>query len=272
MRRPDLVDRDCLRNAVNAFVYSDPVELPREAPATSLSSEAHSFSRVFTAAFLETLAGAFRISAASPGEAELAQVSRDLGALLVKAVLAAPVVPEYMSQVAAALVAADAAGDGAARGRYGDVLKGAFVRRGILSLQSAAGMATFHAAGVAPAAVAMGIAGGQARREVPHVAISGTGYGFGDLPLLIRAPAEPRRLAVAGAARGVGSLTPSSSEQAARAYLEHILQRGHVDLGDAGKPGVRVAHPHSLKTHRLKATPEGLVLQRILFNCGFHAI
>ena len=36
----------------------------------------------------------------------------------------------------AAIVAADAGVDGPARGRYGDVLKSAFIRHGILSIQS----------------------------------------------------------------------------------------------------------------------------------------
>jgi hypothetical protein len=49
---PDAVDRDCLRNASNSFFYSDPMMLAPTAPATELSSEPHSFSRVFTAAFL----------------------------------------------------------------------------------------------------------------------------------------------------------------------------------------------------------------------------
>ena len=57
---PDAVERDCLRNAVNSFVYTNPEGLPSNAPAASLSSEPHSFSRVFTAAFFEAIAGGFR--------------------------------------------------------------------------------------------------------------------------------------------------------------------------------------------------------------------
>ena len=48
---PSAVEPDCLRNAVNTFFYRDPDTLPTTAPATSLSSEPHSFSRVFTGAF-----------------------------------------------------------------------------------------------------------------------------------------------------------------------------------------------------------------------------
>src|SRR5207253_5036108 len=48
---PSAVEPDCLRNAVNTLFYRDPDTLPTTAPGTSLSSEPHSFSRVFTGAF-----------------------------------------------------------------------------------------------------------------------------------------------------------------------------------------------------------------------------
>src|SRR5215472_14447430 len=81
--RPSAVDPDCLRNAANSFFYTNPEALPSRAPAASLSSEPHSFSRVFTGAFLEALAGGFRLAAAKPGEADLQAVSLDFGRLLV---------------------------------------------------------------------------------------------------------------------------------------------------------------------------------------------
>lgn len=272
---PSAVDPDCLRNAANSFFYTNPETLPSSAPASSLSSEPHSFSRVFTAAFLEALAGGFRLAAASPSEADLQAVSQDFARLLLAGIQAAPIVPEYMSQVAAAILAADAGqagggGEAAAQGKYGDVLKSAFVRHGILSPQSAVGIAAFHAGGVAAARVA-GIAAGPGR-ELPYIALSAAEYGLGDRPLLVRAPSEPRRFAVSAGAFGVGSVTPSSSEHAARAFVEDLLQRGHIEIGGAGQPRIGIVHPHTFKTHRLVSTPEGLALTRILFDCGFRAI
>jgi len=268
---PDAVDPDCLRNAANSFFYTNPESLPSRAPAVSLSSEPHAFSRVFTGAFLEALAGGFRLASTNPGEADLQVVSQNLARLLIAGILAAPIVPEYMSQVAAAIVAADAGADGAARGKYGDVLKSAFVRHGILSPQSAAGIATFRAAGVSAAARAVGIAA-ELGRELPHIALSASEYGLGDRPLLVRAPSDPRRFAVSAAAFGVGSVTPSNAEHAARAFVEDLLQRGNIDIGGAGEPRMRVVHPHTFKTHRLVPGAEGLMLTRILFDCGFRAI
>jgi PLD-like domain len=271
---PDAVDRDCLRNAANSFVYINPEGLPSSAPAATLSSEPHSFSRVFTGAFLEALAGGFRLASANPGEAELQAVSVDLARLLITGILSAPIVPEYMSQVAASVVAADAAADGAARGRYGDVLKAAFVRHGILSPQSAVSVATVRGAAASALVRPMGMAatGASPRRaDLPPVALSASEYGFGDRPLLVRAASEPRRFGVAGAAFGVGAVTPSNSEHAARAFVEDLLQRGHIDIGTTGHPEARIVHPHGFKTHRLVPTAEGLMLSRTLFDCGFRA-
>jgi len=271
---PDAVQPDCLRNAANSFFYTNPEGLPSTAPAASLSSEPHAFSRVFTGAFLEALAGGFRLASADPGEADLQAVSLDLARLLIAGIRAAPIVPEYMSQVAGAIVAADAAAEGAARGRYGDVLKAGFVRHGILSPQSAVSVGTFHTAGVtaltrtASMAAAGRVAPGN---ELPHIALSASEYGLGDRPLLVRAPSEPRRFAVSGAAFGVGSVTPSNSEHAARAFVEDLLQRGHIDIGNAGHPEARIVHPHAFKTHKLVPAADGLTLTRILFDCGFRA-
>src|SRR5207248_3693758 len=105
---PSAVEPDCLRNAVNTFFYRDPDTLPTTAPATSLSSEAHSFSRVFTAAFFEGLAGMLATTA-SRDERALLQVSQDMGAILFQVIRAASVVPTFMSQVAASMLAVAAA-------------------------------------------------------------------------------------------------------------------------------------------------------------------
>jgi hypothetical protein len=157
------------------------------------------------------------------------------------------------------------------RGRYSEVLKSAFVRHGILSPQSAVGLATLHAASFAAAVRPAGMAA-ERRRELPPIALSAAEYGLGDQPLLVRAPSDPRRFTASAAAFAVGSVAPSNSERAARAFVEDLLQRGHIDIGDAGRPGLRIVHPHTFKTHRLVPVPEGLMLTRILFDCGFRAI
>ena len=262
---PAAVDADCLRNAANSFFYTNPESLPSDAPAVSLSSEPHSFSRVFTGAFLEALAGGLRSVAPQPTDANLQAVSVDFARLLFAAVLSAPIVPEYMSQVAAAMVAADTTG------RYTDALKSAFVRRGVLSPQSAASVGQFRSAGIVSTPRAdVAVAG--AIRELPQIALSVSEYGLGDRPLFVRAPADPRRVSVGAATFGVGTATASSSEHAARAFLEDLMQRGNVDIQQVGDVARAVVHPHRLKTHRLVTTNHGLELKRLLFDCGFRAM
>ena len=98
---PDSVDRDSLRNAVNSFFYRDPQTLPPSAPANALSSEPHSFSRVFTAGFLDLLAGMFKTKGDGATGEQLVAVTKEAAQLLVAGVKDAPVVPDYFSQVAA---------------------------------------------------------------------------------------------------------------------------------------------------------------------------
>ena len=82
---PDAVDRDCLRNAANSFFYQDPVNLPPRAPASQLSSEPHSFSRVFSGAFLNVLAGMFALQPKRDVDA-LMQVGQEVAQLLTDAI------------------------------------------------------------------------------------------------------------------------------------------------------------------------------------------
>jgi hypothetical protein len=132
-KQRSLVDSDCLRNAANRFFYRDPNELPPKAGADLLSSESHSFSRVFTAGFLDALA---RMAQAEGPvhDQSLITVARNMGQLLVDAIYAAPITENYYSQVAAAMVHADVQRFG---GRYQSALSSAFVERGILSVDSA---------------------------------------------------------------------------------------------------------------------------------------
>jgi len=144
---PSAVEPDCLRNAVNTFFYRDPDTLPTTAPATSLSSEPHSFSRVFTGAFFEGLAGMLA-TAETRDEAALLQVSQDMGTILVQGIRAASVVPTFFSQVAASMLGI-AATRFSAQG-YEAPLRSGFVRHGILAPSMA--VATTHAPARAAAA------------------------------------------------------------------------------------------------------------------------
>jgi hypothetical protein len=203
---PSAVEPDCLRNAVNTFFYRDPDTLPTTAPATSLSSEPHSFSRVFTGAFFEGLAG--MLATTDRDEAALLQVSQDMGAILVQGIRAASVVPTFFSQVAASMLAV-AVTRFAAQG-YEVPLRSGFVRHGILP-PSMAVAATHAPARVAPAAPSP-----SESKTLPTLQLSVAEYGLGVPSIVVYAAAEPMRLQVTGAAQAVGAAPSPGEDQAAK--------------------------------------------------------
>jgi hypothetical protein len=283
---PTAVDRDSLRNAANRFFYRRIDTLPPSAPANLLSSEAHSFSRVFTGAFLDILARMVA-TAGVPNEASVVAVSRDLGQLVVDAVHAAPIRTGYFTQVAAAMIKADQARFG---GRYRSALNGSFIERGILSVGSAVAVADAPMPSRTPA---------RAEGWVTFEASAGSAFvysygerdpdesfrrGLGETPELplrsvplaggvtvdVHAPDEPAVFEVAPAAAGVSAESNVDFNTSARIFLEGLVTRREIDLGpsasllaDPGsKDGVRVTH--SLVTENGKT-----VLKRNHFNCGF---
>lgn len=258
--QPDAVDPDCLRNACNSLFYTDPQELPPQAPASQLSSEPHSFSRVFTGAFLEILAGIF-LAQGQASDANLLKTSQDGARILIGGILAAPVVPDYFSQVAASIV--QFAEGTPFNGKYRDILKGAFVRKGILSLQAAATISALQktsAKGIAPHRSPL--------PELPRAPISAAAYGLSRPVLQVHFAAEVKRLGVTGAA-AMGAAEPRSVQRAAEAYTEDIFQRGHVELGEHANPTGGMKHPYRFKTHIIVEEKGELVLKRTKFDCGF---
>jgi hypothetical protein len=257
--RPEKVEPDCLRNAVNSFFYKDPSKLPPLGPASTLSSEPHSFSRVFTGAFLESLAGMHALQA-DRGPAGLLQASLDLGALLIDAVTASPLVPSYFSQIAAHVLEADAK---RFQRRYTKALKSGFVKHGILSLASANSVAEFPVG--APAVRAKGLVGGSGSVSQPLMPLPGQRYGL-DEDLLVPALIETKRFSVVGSTSDVDGAASPSHDEAARSFVEDLFRRDKVELTDEGEPG---RAPHL--SHAVRRGPDGLVLVRKSVDCGFDA-
>jgi hypothetical protein len=264
--RPQAVEPDCLRNAVNSFFYRDPATLPPAAPASTLSSAPHSFSRVFTATFYDALAGMVIVDNATPTVQSVQRVTRDAGRLLIDAITRAPVVPNYYSQVAAQMIAADEARF--AR-KYRDVLKGAFVRHGILSLEAAAATVG-RPAPVASAVGMAGVAPAAGATDLAPVAVPSAALGFNSQTILCSAPGEGGGYAAAFAsATDTGSLAAPSHAEAVRSFLEDLLRLGRVDLAGHGDPDAQIAQPNVRKTHTLQKSAAGPVLVRETFDCGF---
>lgn len=257
---PQAVDPDCLRNAANRFTYQDPLKLPSSAPASQLCSEPHSFSRVFTGAFLRILAGTFRAQD-SADAAALVQTSVDAGRLLVQAALESPVVPGYFSQIAAHMIAADA---GLFGGRYGPALRSAFLRHGILSTASATALS-----GADIAADGRSIAGASkaAEPQLVPIEIDGQPYGLASSVVVVP-PAEPVWFDVAAAAPDVGSLETPTGQQVASSFVEDLFRQRRVDVSGADVPGGALTEEPRSPTHELTPDAGALLLVRRLFDHG----
>jgi hypothetical protein len=263
-RHPDAVDPDCLRNAVNSFFYRPPEALPPTAPASSLSSEPHSFSRLFTAAFLEAMAGmvAMRSSRSKPDDKDLASVSNDAGDILVDAITSAPVTAQYFAQVAVHMLTADGR---LFKGANTSALTSAFVRRGILSLETAAFPQVVEPVTGTSRRMAA-LTGPDASPSLTRVAISGQRAGLGDRAILVEEPAEPGRIQARSSLVASSTSAPVSSESAANSFFEFLVRRGRIDFGDLRGPLVQ---PHVRKTHVLVPEGDALALLRRRFDCGF---
>ncbi|MEA2711949.1 MAG: hypothetical protein QOF78_4550 [Phycisphaerales bacterium] len=272
---PDAVDPDCLRNAVNSFFYESPETLPTNAPASMLSSESHSFSRVFTGGFFEALGNMLAVQATTPKEDDLLQVSNDAGKLMATAVMTAPVTPNYYASVAGQMLEAEGGG------RYADAIQSAFVRRGILSVSSAVAVRRAAATrapiggrrGAAAGTAGMGIADAGVDRPMGmrRIVVPAEEYGLGDKPLIVQAPAEQPRLAAAAAAIDSGSARAPAVERAAQTFISHLFRRGRVEISSArrgGGAGIAAVNPTSRKTHKLVEESDGYRLERRYFDCG----
>lgn len=271
--RPQDVDLDCLRNAVNSFFYRDPATLPTSAPATSLSTRPHSFSRVFTGAFYAALAAMVVADNPSPTVQSLQRVAQDAGRLLIDAVVRAPVVPNYYSQVAAQIIAAD---ESRFARKYREALKGAFVRFGLLSLEAAAAIVGPPVSFAKAPAAAAGVTGGAGvddGRGLPVMSVSAASFGLKSPTILCPTANEVGGLtAAAGAALDTGSLPAPAHPDAIKTFLEDLFRLGRVDIGEHGDPAAQITQPYAKKTHYLKATAAGPVVLRETFDCGFDGL
>jgi hypothetical protein len=285
--RPQAVDVDCLRNAANRFGYPrQPGLLPTDAAANQLSRAPHSFSRIFTGAFFDILAGMFGAGGAQD-TARLRQVSREAGRLLVAAVHTAPIAADYYSQVAAAMIQSDEALNG---GRNRQVLSRAFAQRDILSVPSVMRLATpaapipqvagrpaFGMAGLDLGMLQLGAgepetAYRQPAGETPELPVQG--IMMDGVQIDVHLPVAPPRFAVAPAAFGAVPEEALSSEMAGRLFVEELIQNGRVEqLSSGGPTALRgivpeaKAEPPTRVTHTLVTEDGKSKLRRLRFQC-----
>lgn len=115
-----------LRHALNTFDWADPASLPTMVPAQQLSGEAHSFSRVFSGAFYDTLRLVF---ASGPStSAGLQGAARVAGRLLVSAIRTAPPSVEMFAAVGERMLQADIVNF---KGAHASQIRDAFAGHGL---------------------------------------------------------------------------------------------------------------------------------------------
>ena len=261
---PHSAPADCLRNAVNSFFYREPMHLPPMAPHTSLSSEPHSFSRVFTAGFFEAVAGMLKVHAEKPKADDLLQVARDAASLLARAVRSAALSAAFYSEVAAQVIWADGP---LFNGKYEEVLRSAFVRRGLLSLEA---VRSLRAEAARATNAGKPAPGGEEMPRGRDMMMRASAYGLGEGALVVRTASFSRRGMIAPAAPDAGSTPVPGVEQATQSFLETLFRRGRVDFSQC-KPGLSsVPHAHiKRKTHYLVEQNGQYHLRRRCFDEGF---
>ena len=173
-------------------------------------------------------------------------------------------VPDYYSQVGAHMI--NVGENAPFNGKYRDVLKSAFVRRGIISLQGAMTVTSVKAERAPRAALA---AWKRQPSELPQATISGAPYGLSSPALKIHSAQQSKRFAVTSASLTLGAIQPSSPQIAAECFTEDLFQRGRVDVGSHAHPSAGVVHGLAFKTHIIVEEKGDLVLRRRTFDCGF---
>jgi hypothetical protein len=263
-KNPSLSSDRYLRNAANEFTYQPPTSRPTGGPHTDLTSQPHNFCRVFTGAFLDMLDGLLHVVSQQPQERDLAEASELSARILVLAVISAPITSAYFAQVAGHMVghAGRVSASPPLRDQLVAAVSSAYVRRGILSNQSAFGAGALSSMLDGHAAADDG--------ELPTISVQGGLFGLAERGLRVRAPVQgDGRIDVRATGVNAEESPAVSGEETVHRFLEFLLSRGQLDLGEFGGGTVGLTHPQIYKTHTVIAGKEGVYLKRLGFGCGF---
>lgn len=123
---------DCLRSAVNSFVYVEPSTLPNDAPADQLANDPHSFGRIFLGALWDIFIMMYEDNIATEKMTYLlaAQTARDtLTRYVLKSVQNAPVNAKFFQSMATTMLWSDVV---VGNRKYHDRMRNIFVKRNII--------------------------------------------------------------------------------------------------------------------------------------------
>ena len=122
---------DYTRNAINEFTWQDPDTLPGSAPPDQLSSEVHSYSRLWTGAFYDVIKGiaAEKLASGVSARQALAETADEGLAMLARQMRHAPDGDFTYKDMALALLKSESEGN---QGRHSELIRRAFTARKIL--------------------------------------------------------------------------------------------------------------------------------------------
>jgi hypothetical protein len=258
---PRDADPNCLRNASSFFSYCDPSSLPSSALTTSLSSNPHSFSRVFTGALFEALADMLIVCAADPNAPtpnELLIVSEDMRDILATGVLNAHQMSGYFAEIATTITLASAQKNPA----YPGIFLGAFVGHSILSMETAVI--------IQPSLNALQnefeeMSDDGELAESLTMVLPAERYGLIE-DLHIEMTTSRRGFIARSAGTDGKSMEPTSLPTATEAFVDELFITGQVDYNGFGLKGFKSYGRRRSKTHELVRRDGGLKLRRRLFH------
>ena len=286
------------RRALNTLQWEIPVNLPPAGAPAALTAEAHSFSRIFTGCFYDTVCNIF---AARPNQDEqgLLAAAQTAGRLLIAGAQAAPEVARFFQAVGRAMILADGAASG---GAHHAAIRDGFAGHNIAIGSTVMLAPTSGLAGSAPTvdtAAGTALLPAAARRDLlerigaRRGRLSVTGHELGgqavtkavhrrSVPLGtldrrlkgVVTPAVESVLVGASAARAVvlGHLPDArTTVDEVHRFVGTLLEHGAVAFATAKRAATRkAAAPGSpfLPTHTLQTRGGKTVLKRIRFSCG----
>jgi hypothetical protein len=124
------LNHGCIRDAHNRFVYVDPSTLPAHAPNFQLSSECHSFSRVFVGTWYDMIVAIYNHLRTSASDMDALAYARDIATrYLIRAALVVPKTPRFFQAMAETMLSIDRSEGGV----YSQIMHQVFVHRRVLT-------------------------------------------------------------------------------------------------------------------------------------------
>ena len=292
------------RHARNNFRWELPTSLPSSGGPSVLSAEIHSFGRIFSGCFYDTILNILRDTIGAgktPTAAQLRKAVRTAGSLLVQGAAEAPETVRFFQSVGRTMILADQEMNaGANRAAIHD----AFQRHDI-ALGSAAMLAPTSAlAGKAPTMrpgarqplpsagladlrrrmgaspkerlfVRPGVIGGQPVVRATHVREVPLGQIDNKLKGVVAMVPEPVLVgAISRTSAILGELPdPTASSNEVAAFVQTLLESNRIAFStETARYGIKSATASDsrkrLPTHRVRETGGKKVLERVRFACG----